>query len=883
MKPNHRTEPRTVGDVASRPPRWADRLLEGFCAPHLLEEIQGDLHERYKRDVQRAGKSKANQRYWLNVLRFIRPFALKRQPGQYSSPLLFSPVMIRNYLKIAIRNLWRSKLYSLLNLTGLAVGLASSVLILLWVQNELRFDNYHPNADRIYRVTDTLKVSEEPWIWASTPLMLGETAQREIPGIEHIGRFKRPWQALTFRVGNELLTEEKAAFVDSTWFTLFDYKFLPGSSIRALTDPNSVVLTESKARNWFGNPGAAVGKIVRMDSTDLVVRAVVADNPANSSFRYDVLLPIAASLRNEADRKNELDWNNFNYQLFLQLASGVEPARIGPQLTQLYRTHKKDSTITASLLPLQAIHFNATFQSDDLPKGNRRTVMIVGLVGLLILIIASINYVNLTTALTSQRAKEVGVKKIIGAGQGRLFIQFLSETTLLTLLAVGLALGLIAIGLPFFNDFTENQFSLDFHNGTLWLLLLGSTGLTIVLSGVYPSVLLSSLNPVQALKGNNVLGTRNSGFRRGLVVVQFTISIVLIISTLIIFRQLRYIQTQNPGYQREHIFSFQLPFSSRVDSRDFMKQRLRQLSDVVGVTSVNQSIVDMKSSHSGSLKWAGKPDAFTPTVSQFSVEPETRSVFNLKLTQGRWFQRGMKLDTANVVLNETAVKTLGLKAPVVGQWFEFQSRRGQIIGVAKDFHFRSFHQKIEPMVLFYNPRWHLQLFAKINPGTAQQVLTETERIWKTRFPDQPFVYTFLDESFDKLYRSEQKAGQLLNVFASIAILISCLGLFGLATFSAERRSKEIGIRKVLGASVSSIVSLLSKDFLQLVFISLVIASPIAWWAMNQWLQDFAYRIDMAWWYFALAGLLAIAISLVAVSFQSIKAALVNPVKSLKNE
>ena len=874
--------PRNVG-----PPRWANRLLEWFCAPHLLEEVQGDLHERYRRDRQRIGITKANHRYWLNVLRFMQPFAMKRQSSEYPSPFLLSSDMLRNYFTISWRNLGRNKLYSLINLVGLAAGLASSVLILLWVQNELSYDTYHGKVDQTYRVTNTLKVSDEPWVWSNSPLVLGETAQREVPGIERITRFKRPWQALTFRVGNALRSEEKAAFVDSTWFAVFDYQFLLGDPNRALNDPNSIVLTETKARNWFGDPVAAVGKLVRMDSTDFVVRAVVRDNRPNSSFRYEVLLPIASSLRTANDRYNDRDWNNFNYQLFLQLNPGVKPQKIGQQLTQLYRAYKKDSSVTASLISLQDIHFNATFQSDDLPKGNRRTVITLGLVGLLILIIASINYVNLATAVASQRAKEVGIKKIIGADRGRLFAQFLSESTLLTLLALGLALGIIGFSLPLFNDFTENQFALDFRNGTLWLLLLGSVGLTILLSGVYPSLLLSSLQPVQVLKGGNVLGSRNAYFRQGLVVVQFTISVVLIISTLLIFRQLRYAQTQDPGYQRAHIFTFQLPPLSggvrTVGAREFIKQRLRGLSGIVGVTSANQPIIDMQSTHSGSLKWVGKPDDFTPAVSQFSVEPETRSVFGLKLTAGRWFRRDMKLDTANVILNETAVKALGLKSPVVGQWFEFQSRRGQIIGVAKDFHFRSFHQKIEPMVLFYAPNWQVHVFAKLSPGAAPRVLAEAETIWKERFPEKPFAYTFLDERFDRLYQTERKAGQLFNVFAGIAILISCLGLFGLATFSAERRTKEIGVRKVLGASVVSIVSLLSKDFLKLVMIAIVIASPIAWYTMNRWLQDFAYRVDIAWWVFALAGLLAIGIALLTVSFQSIKAALMNPVKSLRSE
>ncbi|MBO0937481.1 ABC transporter permease [Fibrella sp. HMF5335] len=869
-----------------KPPRLADRLLEWLVAPHRLEAIQGDLHEEFAYQVGRVGLRRAQWRYWRDLLGFARPWAVKRLPTDYSSPFFLHPDMLSNYLKIAWRNLVRQKLYSLINLCGLALGLAASVLILLWVQNELSFDSYHRKANTTYRVTNTLKVSGEPWIWSSSPLVLGDLAQRQIPDVERITRFKKPWQPINFRVHDDIFSEENSAFIDSTWFACFDYEFLAGSATHALDEPGSVILTENKARTWFGDPQTAVGKTVLMDTTLLTVQAVVRNNRPNSSFRYDVLVPIAASFKSAADRKNDLDWNNFNYQLFLQLKPGTSTAKIGQQLTQFYRAYKKDSTLTASLLPLKFIHFETSFQNDELPKGSRNTVWMLGLVGLVILIIASINYVNLSTALASQRAKEVGVKKIIGAGRGALFGQFLIESTLLTVLALGVALLLIWLSLPLFNDFTENQFSLDLGNGTLWLLLLGSVVATVVLSGVYPAALLSSLLPVKVLKGGNVLSLSNAKFRQGLVVTQFAASIILIISTMIIFQQLRFVQSKDPGYQRDHVFCLQLPFSKMMSGTraiDVMKRQLRELSGVAAVTSANQPIVNNMSSHSGSLKWAAKPDDFTPAVSQFSVEPEFRSVFDLKLTAGRWFRRDMRLDTANVILNEAAVKSLGLKAPVVGQWFEFQSRRGQIIGVTQDFNFKSLHEKIDPMVLFDAPGWHAYIFTKVNPGATERVLADAERIWKASYPDKPFKYTFLDDSFAQLYKTEQKAGQLFNVFAGIAVLISCLGLFGLATFSAERRHREIGVRKVLGASVQNIVALLSKDFLKLVLVAIVIASPLAWYAMNRWLQTFAYHVAMPWWVFVLAGLLAVVTALLTISFQSIRAALTNPVKSLRSE
>ena len=873
--------PRPVG-----PPRWAKYLLTRWGHPDTREEVQGDLLELYTYWTTTHGTRRANWLYGLSALRLLRPFAQPKHVPEYATPFFAHPDMIRNYLKIAWRNLVRQKVYSLINLSGLALGLAASVLVLLWVQNELSFDTYHRQADSTYRVTNTLSGQDEPWVWATSPLVLGELAQRQIPGVERITRFKKPWQPINFRVHNDIFSEENSAFIDSTWFACFDYQFLAGDATHALDEPGSVILTENKARAWFGDPLTAVGKTVQMDTTLLTVRAVVRNNRPNSSFRYDVLVPIAASFRSAEDRAHDMEWNNFNYQLFLQLKPGTSTAKVGQQLTRFYKAYKKDSTLTASLLPLTAIHFDTTFQTDELPKGNRDTVWMLGLVGLVILIIASINYVNLSTALASQRAKEVGVKKIIGAGRGALFGQFLAESTLLTVAALGLALVLIALSLPLFNDFTDNQFVLDLGNGRLWLLLLGSLVVTVLLSGIYPAALLSSLLPVQVLKGGNVLNLSNARFRQGLVVTQFVVSIMLIISTMVIFQQLRFVQSKDPGYQREHVFYMQLPFSRAMSGTraiDVVKRQLRELSGVAGVTSANQPIVNNNSTHSGSLKWAAKPDDFTPTVAQFSVEPELRSVFDLKLKEGRWFRRDRRLDTANVILNEAAVKSLGLKAPVVGQWFEFQSRRGQIIGVTKDFHFKSLHEKIDPMVLFNAPGWHTYVFAKVNPGATTRVLADAERIWKASFPDKPFKYTFLDDSFAQLYQTERKAGQLFNVFAGIAVLISCLGLFGLATFAAERRNREIGMRKVLGASVQSIVALLSKDFLKLVLVAIVIASPLAWYLMDRWLQAFAYRVSMPWWVFVLAGLLAIVTALLTISFQSIRAALMNPVKSLRSE
>jgi ABC-type antimicrobial peptide transport system permease subunit len=786
--------------------------------------------------------------------------------------------------KIALRTFWRNRLYTFLNFTGLSVGLSASVLILLWVQNERSFDGYHEKSEQIFRVTNTLVKQDPPWIWSNSPYVLGGAAQLEIPGVEKVTRFSPYIPTSVFKIGDKYFEEKKIAQVDSNWFDFFRYSFIAGNE-SALREPNALVLTESKAETWFGDADP-IGKVVRMGKTDLVVRGVVKDNPANSSFQFNVLVPVSAIFQDENYRSNASNWRNFNYQLFLRLKSGTSLSQVKSQINRFYTDNRKDSSIVASLIPLKDIHFDNSFQSDPLVKGNMRTVLIMGVIGVLILVIASINFVNLTTALASKRAREVGLKKMIGAGRGTLFGQFLGESVIQILFAILGALLIINLVLPVFNDFTDKKFVLEYNNGLLWLLLLGGGFATLLLAGVYPSILLSSLKPVSLVKSNSPKSA-NSYFRQSLVVVQFTISLILVIGTICIDRQLHFMQTQDPGYKREHVFTFSVPSSEKPEQSagglKYIIQNIQGLTAVKGVATANTSIINIGISHSGSLKWAGKADDYVPSVNTISAGEELPAMLGMKLKEGRWLENNRKADTANVVLNETAVKTFGLKSPVVGQWFGFQGRRGQIVGVAKDFHFKSFHEKIAPLVMDNDAYWQREILVKTSGANASEVLAEVGKIWTAQFPDKPFAYQFLDEQYNKLYKSEQQAVQLFKSFAGIAILISCLGLFGLATFTAQNRIREIGIRKVLGATVYGIVSLLSKDFLKLVMISLFVAIPVANYFMGKWLQGFEYRIEIQWWIFALAGILAVGIAMITVSFQSVKAALMNPVKTLRSE
>jgi putative ABC transport system permease protein len=794
-------------------------------------------------------------------------------------------------LKFAIRNLLKTRLFGILNSTGLAVGMAAAVLILLWVQNELSFDSFHTKAPRIYQIITHNQVNkEETWHWSSTPLPLAEQAER-LPEVEQVTRVIQSfWNGLPIRVGAQLTNEKNVACVDENWFQVFDYTFTDGNPTDFAKNVRSVALTESKALQLFGQTKVA-GKIIRIDTLDYVVRAVFKDNPTNSGFKYDFLLPMAVHLSNPEKYKNDNNWNNFNYETFVLLRPDANLKKINQKLTSLTQFAKKDSdtgkpdtSITLEAEPIRERHFDTIDRQNAAERGDKKTVYIFFGLALVILLTACINYVNLTTARASIRAKEVSVKKLIGAAPSQLFGQFMIESTLMCLTSLLLALGLVYGFLPVFNQLTNQTFHLDFGNTALWGVLVGTTLLSILLTGVYPAVLLSSFQPIRALRGFNVLGTNNSTFRKSLVVVQFTVSIVFLVATLVVYQQIRFIRNTKLGYDRARIFELTIPWDVKPKvETSVMKSRLLNESSIEDITVSSQSIVEIKSAHSGSLDWDGRPADFQPTVSQLSVEPNYQKVFNLKMAAGRWFAENSTADQENVVLNETAVKKLKLRQPVVGQRFHFQGHKGIVMGVVKDFHYKSLREKIEPLVLFNNPGWRSGIYIKAVAGKEPEAIRAAEKVWAELIPSRPAEYRFLDETFDRLYRTEQRTATLFNAFAVIAVLISCLGLFGLATFTAEMRTKEIGIRKVLGATVVSITALLSKDFLKLVLVGIVIASPIAYYAMERWLQDFAYRIQIGWWTFALAGVLAILIALVTVSYQAIRTALMNPTKSLKSE
>jgi putative ABC transport system permease protein len=803
--------------------------------------------------------------------------------------------VIKNHFKSAWRKGWKNKTETIIHLAGLSIGMTAAVLIMLWVQNELSFDNYHPQGKQVYRITNHVPITkEETWVWENSLYALTQKASQELPEIAAMGLIKpATYNPPVINLNGRLLKEKKAAYISKGWFDVFKYDFIEGSPASFFQHPFSLLLTESGAQKYFGKKDP-VGQVVRIDTINYQVQAVVKDAPTNSSFQYDMLIPLDALQSGPHQKKQDLQWSNFNYITFIRLRTGTPLSQVTNKLNSLLDKNRKENKITTSLLPLQQLHFDNQVQQSSFTTGNRQSVYIFAVLAILLLVVACINYVNLTTARASLRSKEVSIRKIVGAARASLFGQFIIESVLTSMLALLLTICFVQLSLPFFNRLTGQQFVIPLTSSRFWLLITGTLAAVTTLTGIYPALLLSSFKPISLFRGNNILKLKDVTLRKILVTTQFTVSVMLIAATLIIYGQLNYIREKNSHFNRSQVFSFTVPYKvmgpylrdeSKVNNfHNALKQELLSVSGVEQVSVANESVIDIQSSSSGNADWAGRPTDFEPSLVRLTADADFASLFGLQLAAGRWFRPNDKADAMNsFILNETAIRQLKIRQPYIGQYFRFNSDSGLIVGVVKDFHFRSMHEPVTPLVYHTGDDWRSSYFLKIAPKSAAAVLAKTEKIWNRIIPGEPFEYTFLDESFDKLYRAENKMSMLMTLFAGIAIFISCLGLLGLAAFTTERRMKEIGIRKVLGASIHSIITLLSKEFFWLVLIAIVVASPVAWWAMNLWLQDFVYRIHISGWTFLLAGMIVVLITLLIVGLHGLRAAITNPVKSLRSE
>lgn len=787
--------------------------------------------------------------------------------------------MISNYLRIGWRNICRHKLYSGINIGGLALGLAVGILLLIWVQDELSFDRFHKNGSSIYKLSVTFKSGNDVQTWGQMPGALAPAAVRNVAGVQGAVRLMGAYQMSQYTYGNKDFYDVQDAFVDPSFFTMFSFPMFKGS---VFSNNQSIVITRSAARKYFGTEDA-VGKMIQLNKKDnYTVSGIIEDFPVNSSIHCDVLFPFDILIKNftpgEMWKSLENDWGDFYYTTYLQLAPNADVKKIAQQLAILRPESKPDPNASYNVQPLHDLHL----YNPDLSEGGIKIVRIFFIVAIVILLIACVNYVNLSTARALQRAGEIGVRKMVGAARRQLFLQFLWESALVFVMALMLAILIMVMIIPFYNDLTGKHLSLSVNNMQMIMAIGVSMLLTLLVAGIYPAILLSSFDPLKTLKGRITLGKSNISFRKALVVLQFVIATVLIISTLIVGQQLQYIRSKALGYDKENVFQFD-PGKAEPHFAS-VAQEMAAIPGVRGVAGATQSLLDISSS-TGDTKWDGKTDDQSMIIHAIGSDKAFLDVMNFKLVSGVNFTDS-KADSGHYIINETAAKLMGMK-DAVGKRFSLWENEGIIIGVVKDFHFASLHEKIAPLVFYYgggtNVPTGYRMYVRTSGKDAQKAIDAAAKIYARYNGDYPFGYSFLDAELDKIYRTDQRTGRLFNYFAGIAIFICCLGLFGLATFATAQRVKEIGIRKVLGASVMNIVTLLSSDFLKIVMIAILLSVPVAWYIMYKWLEDYAYRVGIDWKVFAAAGMIAIFIALFTVSFQAIKAAIMNPVKSLKSE
>lgn len=788
--------------------------------------------------------------------------------------------MFRNYFKTAWRSLRNNKMYSFINITGLAASLAVSILLLLWVSDELSYDRFNVNAKDIYKLAAKF---DEQNIWNKTPAPIAVFAKKEVPEVENACRIKDNANVSMLAYKNKQFSVSNSCIADASLFDMFTFPFVEGNPQHPFTDAHSIVISQTTAKKFFGNEDA-MGKVLEGDDEKVYrISGVMKDMPANSSIRYDMVFNFQ-QLEQEYDTTSSFktlntNWDIYSYDTYVLLKPAAGVIAAADKLSTIHRHNyniQANAHLTYLLDPLTKLHL---YSLDGKEQG-MMVVRIFFIIAVIVLLIACINYVNLVTARSIKRSKEISVRKIIGAGKKELFMQFFSESVLTFFISLVLATGIIYFIMPLYNNISGKNIVFKPWSPNV-LAVYGLTMLaTLLLAGIYPAITLSSFKPLEAMKGRLNAVASKGNLRKMLVVVQFSFSIMLIASTIIIGKQLKYIRETNLGYNKENIFSFSMRNINK--HYDAAVNELLQQPGILGVTGSGADIIN-NSSGTSDINWKGKrSDQQSFTIIQMPVERNFLQVMGIQLLEGKGFT-GSPSDSANFILNETAIKEMGIKEPVIGKPLSFQGINGVIAGVVKDFHFQDMHQQIPPLLMQYNKNWRDKIYVRTTGKDAPLALATAEKVWKEYNADYPFDYIFLDNEFNALYKTDIHVGQLFNCFAIITMLISCLGLFGLVTFTAEGKVKEIGVRKVLGAGIPDIVMLLSKEFLVLIVIAAAIAFPVAWYGLNKFLQGYAYRTELSWWVFVLAGIIALCIALITVSFQSIKAALANPVESLRTE
>lgn len=803
--------------------------------------------------------------------------------------------MIKNYLKVAVRNIIKHKGFSTINTVGLAIGIACSVLILLFVIHELSYDKFNEKADRIYRLAVRASIGDTKIHQTYSSSMTFKRLLADFPEIETGVKFLNLGRTPVI-LGETTYYESRLFAVDSTFFDVFTIPLIQGDPRTVLAEPNTMVVSEDTAFKYFGTTDA-VGKTLKADfpyglgSVDFKITGISENVPANSHFHYDLLVSSASF----PTLINETEWTANNFITYVVLKKNASAKALEEKLKEFTRKYmggdKFDAWVAKGnyweyfLQPVTKIHLTSDLNGEFEANGNQTYVYIFSVISIIILLIACINFMNLSTAKSSLRAKEVGLRKVVGSGRGSLVVQFLSESTLMSFIALAIGIGIVILLLPLYENLIGRQLEIHFFDNFVVIPLLIALGLAVgVISGSYPAFFLSSFKPIAVLKDMTSRGKGVSWMRNILVVFQFTISIFLIIGTLVVNQQLKFFQNKKLGFDKEHVLVIKNPGALGNSPAPF-KQALRKYSSIMNVSSSN-TLPGRSFSNIG-FGAEGVDENFT--LNLCVCDYDFLDTLKLELARGRFFSRDFLSDSHAAVLNEKAVELLGWDDPIGKRINNWARERGNftVIGVIKDYHYESLHQEIRPQVLFlaggYYKRGESYITVRLNTENIPGTIKDIESTWKKFAPNKPFEYSFLDEDYDRLYLNEKQTRKLFSIFSFLAIFIASLGLFGLASFIADRKTKEIGIRKILGASVPRIISILNKSFVKWVLISNLIAWPIAWFIMNKWLQNFAYRIDLSWWMFVAAALLSLLIALITVSFQTVKAAVRNPADSLRYE
>ncbi|MEQ8417162.1 MAG: ABC transporter permease [Imperialibacter sp.] len=863
------------------PPRLAGKLLIKLLRNDLAEEILGDLEEKFYATAERKSLSKARRNYWYQTLHYLRPFAIRKTQSTNSN----ITTMFKHNLLLSFRNFKKYKSSFFINLVGLSTGLACALLIYLWVNDELHVNKFHANDDRLYQVMENTKLANGIITQTSTPDFLAENMIREFPEIDMgAGVTPSEWFGNFTLVEGDNYFKTTGQYAEKDYFKMFSFPLIDGDASTAIADIGSIAISEDLAKKIFKTTENVIGKTMEVQLLNfkypVAVSAVFENLPANSTESFDMVLSWKMWQDMSDAIGRNVHWGNHGPDTYLVLKQGTDIDAFNQKIEGYIKSKLENSNVSLFATRYSDRYLYGSYENGVQAGGRIEYVKLFSVIAIFILLIACINFMNLSTAKASRRVKEVGVKKAIGADRKSLVFQYLSESTLLAFFSLFVAIILVLLFLPQFNNITGKQLSLGL-DANLVLMVLGITIATGLLSGSYPALYLSKFNAAFVLKGGRISTSVGQLWaRKGLVVFQFAMSVILIVSVVVVYQQVNYVQSKNLGYSKDNVIHFDK--EGRVmENQDAFLSEAKNLPGVVNASSIQAIVVGSQNSTQG-VEWEGKNPEDNVRFEVVTVNYDLIETLGIDILEGRSFSKDFGANEENLIFNEAAIRAMGLD-DAVGKPVKFWGKDMKIAGIAKDFHFQSLHQKVNPLIIRFDPSQTMKVMVKIEAGKEKETLARLEDLYGEFNPGYSFEYSFLDQDYQAQYVAEQRVSSLSKYFAGFAVLISCLGLFGLASFTAERRLKEIGVRKILGSSVWSIVWLLTSDFTKMVGAAILIALPISYYLTSTWLQDFAYSINLTVWYFAGAGAVALLIAWITVGMQTLRAARVNPADCLRYE